>query len=187
MANTELTKRLEFLESHELQSAQGFVPADQSPSGNESGRADLPSRDQRNKQQQWQCIQHKQLKQQQQLMEPSLSKGDKSRLIMYIRRVSRDTQIVDVVQHLRRQQGIAVNELQIMQTVLMRNSMEDGSSSNSKVHAQFYKDWQRLVRRGDCSGKLAPLHPHVRTLFWTRIHCKEDGRDGGSPQHHSLH
>lgn len=140
-----------------------------------------PEKGMEQKQQQRQRIQHKQL------MEPSLSKGDKSRLTMYIRRVPRDTQIVDVVQHLRRQQGIAVNKLQIMQTVLMRNSMENGSSSYSKVHTQFYKDWQRLVRRGDCSGKLAPVHPHVRTLFWSRIHCKEDGRDGGSPQHHSLH
>ena len=122
--NRGLTERLELLESDNQPSAQGYSPDNRSPTeaemtvllppteinnlGNKTEGQQQPKQQQQQKQKQKQHQQPKQQQQkqkqekqqQQQSRYPSPSKRDR-RMTMFIRRVPRDTQIGEVIQHLR--------------------------------------------------------------------------------------
>ena len=185
--NRELNERLELLESDDQPSAQGYSPDNSSPTEaemtvllppteinnleNKTEGQQQPKQQQQQKQKQKQK-QHQQPKQQQQKQKqekqqqqqsryPSPSKRDR-RMTMFIRRVPRDTQIGEVIQHLRGRKEINVNDLHITQPV---------------PDSEFKGRWKFLK----CEGPGAAMHGLVITCEQGRLPWKVNASPPSRP------
>ena len=178
--NAELTERLELLESDDQPTAQGYSPDNRSPTeaemtvllppteinkrGNKT-EAQLHPKQQKQKQhqepKQQQQKQKQEKQQQQQSRDPSSSKRDR-RMTMCIRRVPRDTQIGEMIQHLRERKEINVNDLHITQPV---------PDSEFKGRWKFFK----------CEGPGAAIHGLVITCEQGRLPWKVNASPPSRP------